>query len=464
MKGGVALALGVMRELAGRPELYAEAAVLLVNDEEWRTVPFAHTERFGGFDACLCFEAGEIDADGHDAVIVKRKAAGTLRGRGATGARRTPARRPRRAAARCSRWPTVAQRIAARSDPDGPDRLTAVPTILRSGEAFNVVPPHGRARLRPARRRPGRLRAGARRRCRRELDDVPIESELVRAWPGMDTRAATADAARGRRARGWGGRGGLRARRRQRRQPHRPGHRRSRSTASGRAAAARTPRTSGWAPTSLRTRAEVALALAAADPPCVTRAAGSLSGALWVRPPTPFAARPCSTATRAPGRSSFRSPAGTCRCSTRASAPSTCRCAPGRAMFDVSHMGEIETSGPDAERFLQRLLSNDVTKLPEGGAQYSVLCREDGGVLDDLFTYRLAGGALPDGHQRRQPREGPRLVSRAGGRASTSRCTTPTPTGRCSPSRGPTARAALARSPTASCRRACAPPSSSWPA
>ena len=59
MKGGVALALGLMRELAERPELYAEAAVLLVNDEEWRTVPFAHTERFRGWDACLCFEAGE---------------------------------------------------------------------------------------------------------------------------------------------------------------------------------------------------------------------------------------------------------------------------------------------------------------------------------------------------------------------------------------------------------------------
>jgi aminomethyltransferase len=59
-------------------------------------------------------------------------------------------------------------------------------------------------------------------------------------------------------------------------------------------------------------------------------------------------------------------------------------------VFDVSHMGEIETSGPDAERFLQRLLSNDVTQLAEGGAQYSVLCREDGGVLDDLFTYRLS--------------------------------------------------------------------------
>jgi aminomethyltransferase len=62
-------------------------------------------------------------------------------------------------------------------------------------------------------------------------------------------------------------------------------------------------------------------------------------------------------------------------------------------MFDVSHMGEIETRGPDAERFLQRILSNDVTKIAERGAQYSVLCREDGGVLDDLFTYRV--GAQP---------------------------------------------------------------------
>jgi aminomethyltransferase len=60
-------------------------------------------------------------------------------------------------------------------------------------------------------------------------------------------------------------------------------------------------------------------------------------------------------------------------------------------MFDVSHMGEIETSGPQAEALLQRLLSNDVTRIAERGAQYSVLCRDDGGVLDDLFTYRLGG-------------------------------------------------------------------------
>lgn len=58
-------------------------------------------------------------------------------------------------------------------------------------------------------------------------------------------------------------------------------------------------------------------------------------------------------------------------------------------LFDVSHMGEIRTEGPDAERFLQHLLSNDLGKLQTGGAQYSVLCQEDGGVIDDLFTYRL---------------------------------------------------------------------------
>ena len=58
-------------------------------------------------------------------------------------------------------------------------------------------------------------------------------------------------------------------------------------------------------------------------------------------------------------------------------------------VFDVSHMGEVETTGPGAEAFLQRVLSNDVSRIPERGAQYSVLCREDGGVLDDLFTYRL---------------------------------------------------------------------------
>src|SRR5918996_3043754 len=58
-------------------------------------------------------------------------------------------------------------------------------------------------------------------------------------------------------------------------------------------------------------------------------------------------------------------------------------------MFDVSHMGEVEVEGPGALAFLQRVLSNDVAAIEVGGAQYSCLCSEEGGVLDDLFAYRL---------------------------------------------------------------------------
>jgi aminomethyltransferase len=59
-------------------------------------------------------------------------------------------------------------------------------------------------------------------------------------------------------------------------------------------------------------------------------------------------------------------------------------------VFDVSHMGQVETTGPQALEFLQHLLSNDLRRMPEGGAQYSVMLREDGGVIDDLFSYRLS--------------------------------------------------------------------------
>jgi aminomethyltransferase len=63
-------------------------------------------------------------------------------------------------------------------------------------------------------------------------------------------------------------------------------------------------------------------------------------------------------------------------------------------VFDVSHMGQVKTCGPQALDFLQRMLSNDVRQIPEGGAQYGVMCREDGGILDDLITYRLAEGVF----------------------------------------------------------------------
>ena len=58
-------------------------------------------------------------------------------------------------------------------------------------------------------------------------------------------------------------------------------------------------------------------------------------------------------------------------------------------VFDVSHMGQIETSGAGALALLERVSTNDVGRVPIGGAQYSVLCREDGGVLDDVITYRI---------------------------------------------------------------------------
>ncbi|MBV8079852.1 MAG: glycine cleavage system aminomethyltransferase GcvT [Actinobacteria bacterium] len=57
-------------------------------------------------------------------------------------------------------------------------------------------------------------------------------------------------------------------------------------------------------------------------------------------------------------------------------------------VFDVSHMGEIEVEGPQAAELLQGLLSNDVAKLEEGEAQYTLLTNDDGGIVDDLIVYR----------------------------------------------------------------------------
>ncbi|MFO7316855.1 MAG: glycine cleavage system aminomethyltransferase GcvT [Bacilli bacterium] len=58
-------------------------------------------------------------------------------------------------------------------------------------------------------------------------------------------------------------------------------------------------------------------------------------------------------------------------------------------LFDVSHMGEIIVEGKDALGFLQKILSNDISKIPVGGAQYNVMCYENGGVVDDLIVYNL---------------------------------------------------------------------------
>jgi glutamate carboxypeptidase len=190
MKGGDVLALGVLRALAQRPELFAEVALLLVVDEEWRVGPFGHVERFAGFDACLCFEAGEVDADGNDAVVVKRKAAGTVEVL-AQGRSAHSGSAPDKGINALLALATAAQVIAAQHDPHGADHLSAVPTVVRSGDAFNVVPAAGRLIA--------DIRADGLDAFARILDAVPAEvggatltARLAREWPGMDARAATA--------------------------------------------------------------------------------------------------------------------------------------------------------------------------------------------------------------------------------------------------------------------------------
>ena len=58
-------------------------------------------------------------------------------------------------------------------------------------------------------------------------------------------------------------------------------------------------------------------------------------------------------------------------------------------LFDVSHMGEIWVEGPDAIPFVNRLVSNDATKLNDGQAHYSTLTNNNGGIVDDLLVYRF---------------------------------------------------------------------------
>jgi aminomethyltransferase len=59
-------------------------------------------------------------------------------------------------------------------------------------------------------------------------------------------------------------------------------------------------------------------------------------------------------------------------------------------IFDVSHMGEVHFRGPGAAQAVQRLVTNDVGQLGDGRALYTVACRPDGGIVDDLIVYRLA--------------------------------------------------------------------------
>ena len=190
MKGGDVLAIGVMRALAKRPERYAEVALLLVCDEEWRTGDLAHVGRFAGWDACLCFEGGEQTANGEDGVVVRRKAAGTVHVT-AHGRAAHSGSAPDRGRNALLALASAAQAVAACHDPHGPQRLTAVPTIVRSGEAFNVVPGAGELFC--------DCRADELSAIEAVIDAIPAEvlgvtldAELIRRWPGMHSELAVA--------------------------------------------------------------------------------------------------------------------------------------------------------------------------------------------------------------------------------------------------------------------------------
>jgi len=186
MKGGIALALGVLRALADVPDAFAELCLLAVVDEEWRTGGFDHGPRFAAWDACLCFEAGQLAPDGTEAVVAKRKAAATLRvaGHGVAAHSGSAPEKGRNALLAVGE---VARRVAALGDPTGPDHLTAIPTVLHSGEAFNVVPAAAElcCDLRADRLEAFKPVLEA---VPDEVDGVALEAALVRRWPGMDSR------------------------------------------------------------------------------------------------------------------------------------------------------------------------------------------------------------------------------------------------------------------------------------
>jgi len=191
MKGGVALSLGVLRSLAEIPERYDEVALLLVNDEEFRTEPFAHGPRFADFDACLCFEGGERTEHGADAVVVRRKAAAAIR-IDAAGVASHAGANPDAGRSALLALATLAVKLTELHDPSGPAELSVVPTMLRAGEGINVVPGTGELHV--------DMRAASETAFEpviaaipETLDGVDLSVERLRLWPGMDMREAATE-------------------------------------------------------------------------------------------------------------------------------------------------------------------------------------------------------------------------------------------------------------------------------
>ena len=185
MKGGVVLSLG-----AHAPARQAPAGLRrgrAAGGHATRSGARARSRtssRFAGWDACLCFEGGERTPDGDDAVVVRRKAAGTIQVRAHGRAAHSGSAPDRGRNALLALGVGRARGGRAATTRTAPAHLTAVPTVLRSGDAFNVVPGSGELFC--------DLRADEIDAIEAVLDAIPaehegvrLESELIRRWPGM---------------------------------------------------------------------------------------------------------------------------------------------------------------------------------------------------------------------------------------------------------------------------------------
>lgn len=195
MKGGDAIALAIMAEVAQHPDWcarFAQLDLLLVCDEEWRHGPMHHAARFAGYDACLCFEAGERDEEGREAVVVRRKAAGSLEIT-ATGRAAHAGAAPEEGRSALLALAQVALTLATLHDPAGEHELSVVPSLLESGEGVNIVPGAGQLTV-DVRARSLDAFAPVLGQVPAELEEVQIEARIGRSWPGMDASQAAAPA------------------------------------------------------------------------------------------------------------------------------------------------------------------------------------------------------------------------------------------------------------------------------
>lgn len=195
MKGGDAIALAILAEVAQHPDWcgrFAQLDLLLVCDEEWRHGPMHHAARFAGYDACLCFEAGERDEEGREAVVVRRKAAGSLEIT-ATGRAAHAGAAPDEGRSALLALAQVALDLATRHNPGGDEELSVVPSIVESGEGVNIVPGTGHLTV-DVRARALDAFAPVLRSIPAEINGVQLDARLGRSWPGMDASEAAAAA------------------------------------------------------------------------------------------------------------------------------------------------------------------------------------------------------------------------------------------------------------------------------